>query len=81
VSGENKTWPETKVYVVMGAVFELFEECYGLPTECNATEFARSNNIPIGLVKAWGTELMTEGRLVEEKVRGKRLLRQSAEEQ
>jgi hypothetical protein len=81
VLGEYKTWPETKVYVVTRAVFELFEECYGLPTECNATEFARANNLPSTLVKAWVKGLLTEGRLVEKKVRGKRLLRQLTEEQ
>ncbi|QVV66965.1 hypothetical protein [Synechococcus sp. LA31] len=81
ILGEYKTCPETKVYVVTGAVFELFEECYGLPTECNATEFARANNLPSALVKAWVKELLTEGRLVEKKVRGKRLLRQPTEEQ
>jgi hypothetical protein len=81
VLGEYKTCPKTKVYVVTGAVFELFEECYGLPTECNATEFARANNLPSALVKAWVKELLTEGRLVEKKVRGKRLLRQPTEEQ
>jgi hypothetical protein len=78
VLGEYKTWPETKVYVVTAAVFELFEECYGLPAECNATEFARAYNLPSALVKAWVKELLTEGRLVEKKVRGKRLLRQPA---
>ena len=59
------------MYVVAAAVFELFEECYGLPTECNATEFARANNLPSALVKAWVKELnpLTEGRLVEKKVR------------
>jgi hypothetical protein len=81
VLGEYKTWPETKVYIVTAAVFELFEECYGLPAECNATEFARANNLPSALVKAWVKGLLTEGRLVEKKVRGKRLLRHPAHEQ
>jgi hypothetical protein len=81
VLGEYKTWPETKLYVVTTAVFELFEECYGLPNECNATEFAAANNLPSTLVKAWVKGLLTEGRLVEKKVRGRRLLRQLTEKQ
>lgn len=80
VLGECKTSPPTKVYVVTAAVFALFEECYGLPSECNATEFARTNNLPSALVKAWVKGLLTEGRLVEKKVRGKRLLRHPNEE-
>jgi hypothetical protein len=75
VLGERRGIPETKVYVVSEEVFQLFEECFGLPSECNATEFAEANNLPSAMVKAWVKELMKGGRLVEKKVRGKRLLR------
>lgn len=75
VLGERQGTPETKVYVVSEGVFQLFEECFGLPSECNATEFAQANNLPPALVKAWVKELVKAGRLTEKKVRGKRLLR------
>lgn len=75
VLGERRGIPETKVYVVSEGVFQLFEECFGLPSECNATEFAQANNLPTTLVKAWVKELVKVGKLVEKKVQGKRLLR------
>lgn len=75
VLGEHKFMQRTRVYIVTATVFDLFEECFGLPSECNATEFAQANNLPTALVKAWVKELLKGGKLVEKKVRGKRLLR------
>ena len=74
VLGEYKSGSRTRLYVVTAAVFDLFEECFGLPSDCNATEFAQANNLPTTLVKAWAKELVKGGRLAEKKVQGKRLL-------
>ena len=81
VLGEYRSSQRTRIYVVAATVFDLFEECFGLPNECNATDFARANNLPTALVKAWVKELVNGGRLVEKKVRGKRLLRPVEEKQ
>lgn len=79
--GEYKSIQRTRIYVVTATAFDLFEECFGLPSECNATEFAEANNLPTALVKAWIKELVKSGTLVERKVRGKRLLRPVEEKQ
>lgn len=81
VLGEHKSSQRSRLYVVTATVFDLFEECFGLPSECNATEFAVANNLPSAMVKAWVKELVKGGRLVEKKVRGKRLLRPMEEKQ
>jgi hypothetical protein len=78
VLGEYSTHPLVKVWTVPNAVFGLFEECFGLPNDCSATDFAQKNNLPAKLVKAWARELLAEGRVVEKKVQGKRLLRRVA---
>ena len=78
VLGEYSANPQVKVWTVPQAVFGLFEECFGLPNDCSATDFALMNNLPTTLVKAWVRELLVEGRVVEKKVQGKRLLRRVA---
>jgi hypothetical protein len=52
----------------------MFEYVFGLPNRVNATEFAKTHQLPTAKVKEWFRDLVRSGRASIIAVRGKRLI-------
>jgi len=74
VLGEHRP-REHRLLVVAESLYGLFEENYGLPNGCTATEFGRSHGLPPKLVKAWVRNLLSEEKVRLAYVRGKQVIK------
>lgn len=66
---------ELRYVVVREGLFALFEEHYGLPNGCTATEFAQSHRLPTSLAKVWVRNLVERELVRVVFVRGKQVVK------
>ena len=70
----NIRQPEVLFRVNAKGLPVLFECVFGLPNRVNATEFAKTHQLPTTKVKEWFRDLVSSGRAMVIAVRGKRMI-------